>query len=369
MRRFWGLLLVAVGAFALVLGLLVKFYAEPRIVRAPLDQKSSTQSVSDGRSQVLDAGTGRMRQGLTLVANREVRGVVDGSKDPNIAVWHTGNAIVDRPSGDTIHVDDETVAFDRVSGQAVNCCGEQLNGDPNVRHSGLFFKFPFGTERKTYQYWDTTARKAFPAVFKGTENRDVVDGGTSKGQLEVYHFQQVIPATALGTQLVPPNYVGRPGTEPLQLTTTYTNTRDLWVEPISGEIVDGHEQPKQTLNDAGGAVLGTAFATNIGYTPATRDAATLKASEDAQSIYLVSSVLPAVLLGVGPLLLLVGLVLLYLDGRTRTATTAGSDRGDGPVDEEGTVVDLRDDARSPETVDLTGGEGLQGPTRTQPGPA
>ena len=51
-------------------------------------------------------------------------------------------------------------------------------------HEGLVLKFPFGTEKKTYQFWDTTLRKAFPIEFKGE---------TKLNGLKVYVFEQDIP--------------------------------------------------------------------------------------------------------------------------------------------------------------------------------
>lgn len=376
MRRFWGLLLVAAGVFALVLGVFVKFYVEPRVVRAGLDENSFTRSVSDGQSVVLDQGTGVVNKGLTLTANREVRGIVDGSKDDSVAVWHTANSLL-APGGTPVNVDDEVIAFDRRSGLAVNCCGEQLNGDTTVRHSGLFFKFPFGATTVSQPYWDTTAKRAFPAAYVATEKR---------GDLEVYHYRQTIPATPLTTGPVPPSYVGLTGDQPVQLTTMYSNIRDLWVEPVTGEIVDGHEQPKQTLVDADGKELLVAFHTSIGYTQATVDAAVQRASTDASKVRLVSTVLPLVLVVLAPILLIAGLLLLLAADRRSAVPEADGRAARGGRRRE--TVDLRDPATVPaghdaadhsaddsaeqatDLVDLTGADAdplLPGEPR--PGPA
>jgi len=262
MRRTAGLVLVGAGAFLLVLTLMLKVYAEPRIVRAPLDQATGTSSVSDGNSRVLDRGTLTVRTGLTLTARREVRGLpkaAEASGRDDIAVWETGNTVLG-PDKETISVTRETVAFDRRTGQAVVCCGDQVNGDTAVNHEGLFFKFPFETAKQDYQFWDANARKASTARFQGEETRQ---------GLTTYHFVHQVPETELSTVQVPPSLVGQTGDQLIPATTVYTNTRELWVEPVSGIIVYGKETPKQVLRGEDGTELLTVFEANIGYTPET----------------------------------------------------------------------------------------------------
>jgi len=281
MRRVTGLVLVGLGAFAFVLGLMVKFYGEPRMVRVPLNQVSGTKSVSDGNSTILDRGRVAIRSGLKLTANREVRGVVDGSKDDKTAVWRTASSLIG-PAGETFRVTEERVAIDRVSGLAVNCCDEQLDGDRAVKHSGLVFKFPFDAERKTYPFWDATAKGAFPARYVGTEKR---------AGLDLYHFQSRVPETTISDVSVPPALVGREGTAAIEAEVVYTNTRDLWVEPRSGIIVEGREQPKQVLRAGDGSDLATVLEANIGYTPET----VAKQADEAKTSAWAGDEAPAVL--------------------------------------------------------------------------
>ena len=335
MRRVSGLLLVGVGMFALVLALMVKLYAEPRLLRVPLDQSSSTTSLSDGSSTVLDRGTVSIRTGLTLRANREVRGVVDGSKDDAVAVWHTASSLLD-PAGKPVSVTEEVVAFDRTSGLAVNCCDEQLNGDRTVKHEGLVFKFPFGAEKKEYPFWDATAGKAFPARFVAAEK---------KNGLDVYHYQSQIPATTIGSAAVPPSLVKQTGDQAIQTSIVYTNTRDLWVEPISGIIVEGREQPEQVLQGQDGAALATVFQSNIGYTPQTVAKAVDDAKAAAGKVFLVRLLLPVALLVLGALMLLAGVLLLLRDRPRPGSALDGDADDDGPE-----AIDLRDGAATTRTA-------------------
>jgi len=331
MRRVTGLVLVGLGAFAFVLGLMVKFYGEPRMVRVPLNQVSGTKSVSDGNSTILDRGRVAIRSGLKLTANREVRGVVDGSKDDKTAVWRTASSLIG-PAGETFRVTEERVAIDRVSGLAVNCCDEQLDGDRAVKHSGLVFKFPFDAERKTYPFWDATAKGAFPARYVGTEKR---------AGLDLYHFQSRVPETTISDVSVPPALVGREGTAAIEAEVVYTNTRDLWVEPRSGIIVEGREQPKQVLRAGDGSDLATVLEANIGYTPETVAKQADEAKTSAGKVFLAKTLLPVLLLVLGPVLILVGLLLLLLQRRRSSGRRRADPAAAAPAAAPDTV-DLRD---------------------------
>ena len=62
-----------------------------------------------------------------------------------------------------------TFAFDRRTGQLVDCCGANVNGDTSVRQTGLVGSvFPIGTQKQTYQVFDTTLNRPLPFVYAGT---------------------------------------------------------------------------------------------------------------------------------------------------------------------------------------------------------
>ncbi len=66
---------------------------------------------------------------------------------------------------------------------------------------GCRYKFPFGTEKKTYQFFDTTAKKAYPMTYKGSEQ---IQG------LTVYRFEQPVGPVQIGESEVPGEPGGRP---------------------------------------------------------------------------------------------------------------------------------------------------------------
>lgn len=327
MRRTVALLLVAAGVFLAVLAITVKTYVEPRAVKVPLDQTGQTIAQSDGRSTVLDAGTLTVRQNLTLKARREVRGDVTAAKNSkrsdDVAVWKTTNIVTDA-QGNVVDVTGETIALDRKTAAAVNCCGEELRGDTSVKHQGLMLKFPFDTTKAAYSYWDSTAGKAFPMEYAAQEKR---------GGVNVYHFVQKVPATVLRQIQVPGSLVGADPSQVVDVSVVYTNTREVWVEPTSGVIVMGKETPKQVLQDATGAELLTAFDTNIGWTQDTQDKQIKLAKDTQGQLRVLRTLIPAGAGVVGVVLLVGGLVLLGAGGRAGGRRVAPS------------VVDVRDGSR------------------------
>src|SRR3954452_12890997 len=131
MRRTLGFISIGIGVFLLVAAPLVKWYLAPRAARIPLDEHSVTTSVSDGQSLALDQGTLRIRTGLTLTNRLNVQG--DGpAGSGQVAVWDSLTRLTDA-DGTMIAASKERTARDRLTGAAVNCCEEQLDGVP-VKH-------------------------------------------------------------------------------------------------------------------------------------------------------------------------------------------------------------------------------------------
>ena len=144
---------------------------------------------------------------------------------------------VDTADQGVITATQERIALDRVTGQSVNCCGE------NPRHQGLTLKFPFDTKKQSYQFWDGPANAAFPAQFTGQE---VVAG------VKVYRFEQRIDPVTLGGQEIPGSLAGDPGAATVQTNVVYSNVKTIWVEPTTGIIVKGQQDVNQSLESLGG---------------------------------------------------------------------------------------------------------------------
>ena len=207
MRRAIGVILVVLGALFIGIGLLAKPYLYDQLAIAPLDQRSTSVSqgtdmdvlyphVVDGKP-VIDK-----LSGVKVVSTRQVVGIPGVPEEAGVedtdAFWQTGvqsQAEVDGQMVD-LSFSDTGVSLDRRSGEATNCCGDYTStgdlSDPtsqkDITHEGLVFKFPFGVQRTTYQWWDADVERAVPIEFQGEEEIN----GTP-----VYVFKQTIAPEAI----------------------------------------------------------------------------------------------------------------------------------------------------------------------------
>jgi len=294
MARRVGFVLVFVGLFLLFFGLVERVYAYPRLKKAPLDQYS--QPVATGTGTYFNRSPDKLKEitGAQLKNVRTVRGDVKAGTD-EVAVWDSFNSTVDTADQGVITATQERIALDRVTAQSVQCCGE------NPRHQGLTLKFPFDTEKTTYQFWDGPARRALPAAFTRTEK---LNG------LTVYRFEQGIDRLDVGDQDIPGTLAGEPDTPSVQTNIIYSNTKTLWVEPATGIIVKAQQDATQVLETQGGEQVLTLLDAVLTYDEATVDGNADDASSGANRLRLLGTVLPFAALLLGLVAIGAGLVLL-----------------------------------------------------------
>jgi len=294
MARRVGFVLVFVGLFLLFFGLVERGYAYPRLRKAPLDQYS--KPVATGTGSYFNRSPDKLREitGAQLKNVRTVRGDIKAGTD-EVAVWDSFNSTVDTADQGVITATQERIALDRVTGQSVQCCGE------NPRHQGLTLKFPFGTEKTTYQFWDGPAQRALPAAFTREER---INGVT------VYRFEQRIDQLDIGDQAIPGTLAGDPATPSVQTDVVYSNVKTLWVEPATGIIVKAQQDVTQVLRTQGGEEVLTLIDAVLTYDQATVDANADDAASGANSLRLFGTILPLAALGLGLVALAAGLVLL-----------------------------------------------------------
>jgi Porin PorA len=294
MARRVGFVLVFVGLFLLFFGLFERVYAYPRLRKAPLDQYS--QPVATGTGSYFNRSPDKLREitGAQLKNVRTVRGDVGAGSD-EVAVWDSFNSTVDTADQGVITATQERIALDRVTGQSVQCCGE------NPRHQGLTLKFPFDTQKTTYQFWDGPAQRALPAAFTREEQ---INGVT------VYRFEQRIDQLDVGDQDIPGTLAGDPDTPSVQTDVIYSNVKTLWVGPATGIIVKAQQDVTQVLRTAGGEDVLTLIDAVLTYDDATVDANADDAASGASRLRLLGTILPIAALGLGLIALAAGLVLL-----------------------------------------------------------
>jgi Porin PorA len=313
MARRVGFVLVFVGMFLLFFGLFERFYAYPRLKKAPLDQYSSP--VATGTGTYFNRSPDKLAEvtGAQLMNKRIVRGDVAAGTD-EVAVWDSFNSTIDTADQGVITATQERIALDRVTAQSVQCCGE------NPRHQGLTLKFPFDTEKTTYQFWDGPAQRALPAVFTRTETLNGVG---------VYRFEQRIGPLDVGDQEIPGTLAGEPDTPSVQTNIVYTNLKTLWVEPTTGIIVKAQQDATQVLETPGGEQVLTLIDAVLTYDEATVEQNADDAASGANRLRLLGTTLPIAALVLGLISVAAGLVLLRSPEGRRVAR--GESRPAGAV--------------------------------------
>lgn len=318
-KRLVGTILIGLGVFLVVAAGLVRFYALPSLARVPTNYDETTHSEATG-AQVLDTDPKVMAPQKTDLSI-STRTVADsGAHAPDdVAVWENATTIT-RADGTIFQQSRSRFAFDKVSGAAVSCAScdtwsETVKGEQTpTDFKGQVVKFPFNTQKHSYDFWDSTIGQATPAVYSGTEKTN---------GLTVYKFVQTIDPQVLSYQQVPGSVFG------IKAPTAYAAvwygmTRTLYVEPATGDVVNRVEDRTQQLrfqNKSAPAFVGT-----VQYT----------ASQVAQNVKDVKTdamLLKGARLWFPLLALILGLALLVLGwfysregGGTRTMPRRASDR-------------------------------------------
>lgn len=317
MKKVIALVLVGLGAFLLVLAPLAKWYVAPQLAVAPLGcdpgplcEGGVSISPSSGVARVLfDPATLSPRSDVALLSTRRVKPDQAASEGPNNQTVYDSFQDVTDPDGVTVDASTERIAFNGHTSAMINCCGANVDGTPITDFSGIApYKFPFGTEKQTYQYFDGTLSKALPMEYETTEE---ILG------LEVYKFVQTIEPTLYAELEVPGGLVGQPDSASIVAPRFYTNVRTVWVEPVTGAIVKGQEVQKQFLAGADGTTEALVIIdATLQFTPENTAEAVKTASDGKSQLTLIQTTVPLVAFILG-LLALAGGLFLSLRGAAR----------------------------------------------------
>ncbi|MFC6011575.1 DUF3068 domain-containing protein [Nocardia lasii] len=347
-RRLIACLLVGLGALLLAAAVMIPSYTVDRVAKTPLDLRITTvaKSVPGEESLVLDSRSLTSPEGSAKV-------------DTNVPVVSQRFLTVEEPSGademtvqagQTLRRDDrdgdsgiltasiDRVTIDRVTGQPIDAAP---NGSIAVtvdksgasvaeesQRRGLQYRFPIGTEKKSYPYFDLNARATYDIDFL---EETQINGVT------VYHFRQSIPVTNMWDVVqAPTNKLSLPaakwgleGDEPVTMTRFYTNTRDLWVEPKTGAVLKGGEKIHLYYGRSADQVDVTALKSHIVFDEETIDAQMGVTQKSLDKLSLYGSTLPVVLGIAGAIALIAGIVLGLLSG----GSSAGRGRAFDPPTE------------------------------------
>ncbi|MDY7085649.1 MAG: DUF3068 domain-containing protein [Actinomycetota bacterium] len=327
MRARWGAVLFGIGVFAVVVAAGCAFYVAPSVARLPYDLALCKPDQSTGclRPSVAEAKDAKFLQtkggeGVdtpviavqtgTLRSTTEIAPQADLTneeiKDDDTVIWNGYGTVTWVETNEMVSQYKAGIALDRDTAAAVDWSQQYLqdageDAPSEVVFAGQLYKFPFGTEKKDYEYFDRDLRKAQPIQYQGTEK---ING------LETYRFQQVIPETPLNfseERLSGLLSKFAPGADGGQV--NYSNTRTIWVEPVSGTFIKVQEQQKKTLVPETGAPTDLLDG-NFVYTDETVANNVESAGDTKDSVLLISRNLPIGLAVLGALLLIIGLVMV-----------------------------------------------------------
>lgn len=303
MGRVVGIVLVGIGTFLLTLAPLLRFQVAERLIAAPADQYLVTTLEADD-AEYFSAGDLKVLKG-SLDITVTTKGDVREARGDRV-VWEQFTSINDttnnRPG---IVLTEFRGAFNKYTGEGVNCCGTSVDDEP-VAPSGQVFKFPFHAEKKTYRVFNTVTGKAFDARFAGEE---VVNG------LPVYRYEQVIPATKIDTLKVPAKAMGMDRSGDVKVERWYDARVTFWVEPVSGSPVKQEQQRHDVLKTTDGVERKPALVATARYTPRTVDEMVRTATDAKNQINLLTTGIPVTLLVVGGVLFVTGVVFAVRSGR------------------------------------------------------
>ncbi|MFJ2666202.1 DUF3068 domain-containing protein [Nocardia fluminea] len=346
-RRTVACVLVGLGAALLVAALMIPTYTVSKVAKTPLDleittiaenQKGEESLVLDSKSLTSGDGAAVVNKDVPLISQRFV--TVEEPSDADDMTLQAGQTLRRTDvQGDTGLL---TAAIDRVT--ISRTTGMPVDTEPNgsiavtvnkdgsvmepVQHTGIGYRFPIGTEKKTYPYFDINVRKSFDANF--IEETEI-------NNMKVYRFQMTAPVTSTWDVVQSPtNRLTLPaakwgvegGDTPVTMTRYYTNVRDLWVEPQTGTVIKGGESIHLFYARSGDKPEVTALKSHLVFDEATVESQIAIAKENTDKLSLFGRVVPIVFGVLGVLALLAGLFLGLRGGGT---PAHASPRGSRPT--------------------------------------
>ncbi|MGU3498268.1 DUF3068 domain-containing protein [Mycobacterium sp. C31M] len=354
--------LLGLGAALLIAALLLSTYTNGKIAKIPLNLDADL--VSEGTATALDPAS--LSSPERFVINEDVPVALQ----QQLTVEAPANAdVVTLQVGSTLRRTDQqqdqglllamvdTVTLDRTTAEAVssdtNPGGavqkprtiEDDNPPTNIAlpHEGLSYRFPFGTEKKTYPVFDPIAQKAFDANYDGEED---VNG------LTTYRFTQNIGYDADGELADPLKYASlydndedsevtaraslwgveaENPEDPITMTRYYAAKRTFWVDPVTGTIVRAEDHGFHYYSRDALAPEVTFAEFDVTSTEKTVASQVAAARDESDTLALWTRILPITFTALGLVTLVGGVLLGSFALRAESALIDpgldGSDRG------------------------------------------
>ena len=280
------------GGFLVVAAVLAQFWAPGQLKKTPLDTDSITYL--EGTAELAD-GVGGTNE-FPIRAFSVTRADSERS-DSDVVVYQNSSCLVKDEGGidECVSAEDpqerllsaskDDFATNRVTAEAVN--DPEYLPPSATEKEGLINKWPFDAEKKTYTYWDGTAGQAVDAVYDRVEE---IDG------VEAYVFTVSVSDAPIEVS------DGVPG--------TYSSEKEIWVEPVTGSIVNQIDD-QQRIDDGGNPFL----LLTTQFTEDEKSDSMRSADSSAGSLNLISNTVPLIGFIVGIPALLIGIALQLMQRR------------------------------------------------------
>jgi hypothetical protein len=299
MRRNIGLVLAGLGAFLIVMAVVLPTWIVGQVVKFPLNE-FQTATLAASNASYFSASSLTEKTGVTMQATYTIKG--DGKAGTSsTAVWNEFSYAYDLTNHQAVQATSRRMAFDRKTGQLVMCCGANVDGNAKIQQRGYVgFVFPIGAKKQTYEVFDTTLNKPVPFPYAGT--------ATVRG-ITTYKYTENVGPVQVATQAVPGSLVGLSASS-VTLPEDYQIQLVYYVDPATGALVDVQEHQTTTLRTPStGAQALLLFDANLKVTPASLTAIMKLDNNGRNELTLLKVILPLVLGIVGVIALVAGLIL------------------------------------------------------------
>jgi Porin PorA len=287
--------LLGLGAFLVVVAALLRFYAAPQLIAAP-DDVYETDTLVSPHSSYFDEGQLVTWRDVRLTYTLTIRGDQRASSG-KIAVWDSFASLADPKLHNVVNSVYQRSAFNRRTGQLVDCCGASVNNSTQIKQTGIGLFWPIGTKKQTYTVFDNNSMKSWPAHYAG----EAKDTG-----VQTYKFTQHVPATRVDVMTGVPTsllHISGPSRNVVAYR-YYEADNTFWVDPRTGVLVDEEVKAQSYLTAANGQGKLTAVNLDLRMSPASRHSLADQANKNATSITTLSVLGPLALGVLGIILLL-----------------------------------------------------------------
>ncbi|MBL6278804.1 DUF3068 domain-containing protein [Micromonospora fiedleri] len=343
-HRAVGAVLFGGGVLLLALAAGLVFVVKPAMTKLPYDLDPST-SVAEAKGATflqitngaVDIDQADLKSTILVTPERDKTAALSGDLAGDTVVWRVGQTVDRTDTKELVSAYGAELALDRVSGAAVEWNDQFLDdsGAPEkVSFAGQVYKFPFNAEQSNYEVFDRDLRQTRMAEFKGTEE---IEG------LETYRYEQVITDEKLP---LPAERIAlllgalAPGATAGDI--VYSNTRTVWVDPVTGSYIKVREQQKKVLTPNTGAPV-TLLDADFVYNDETVTASADRAKSSRGQLAILGVWAPLALVVLGLALIVAALLFSRRPAPAAVGThRAGTDPAPTRVDQPA----VRDDERA-----------------------